>query len=79
MRITTRSLARLGSVETRTSSSLPPSVSDIRPSCGMRRSAMSSRAITLIRLTITEATCGGILSFSVSTPSMRILTTSPVS
>ena len=37
-----------GSVETRTSSSLPPSVKPIRPSCGTRRSAISSRAITLI-------------------------------
>ena len=60
IRSTTRSPARLGSVETRTSSILPPSVRPIRPSCGTRRSAMSSRAMTLIRLTTTGATCAGM-------------------
>eukprot|EP01035_Chromulina_nebulosa_P041714 gene41714-56474_t len=43
IRSTTRSPARLGNVETRTSSSLPPSVRPMRPSCGTRRSAISSR------------------------------------
>ncbi|MCY1178273.1 hypothetical protein D9M73_186160 [compost metagenome] len=79
MRNTTRSPARLGKVDTRTSSNLPPSVSPMRPSCGTRRSAMSSRAITLMRLTTTGATCGGMRSVSRSTPSIRIRTTSPVS
>lgn len=39
-----------GMVDTRTSTSCPPTRSDTRPSCGSRLSAMSSRAITLIRL-----------------------------
>ena len=79
IRITTRSPARLGNVDTRTSTSFPPSVRPIRPSCGIRRSAMSSRAMTLIRLTTTGATLAGKRSRSCKTPSARMRITKPVS
>ncbi len=49
-RSTTFSPKIVGSTETRKSISLlPVSFSLMRPSCGMRRSAMSSDAITLMR------------------------------
>ena len=79
IRITTRSPARLGKVETRTSTIRPPSVSPMRPSCGMRRSAMSRRAITFMRLTTTGATLAGSRRRSCNTPSARIRITRPVS
>ena len=79
IRMTTRSPARLGRVDTRTSTSLPPSVRPMRPSCGMRRSAMSRRAMTLIRLTTTGATLAGKRRRSCNTPSARMRMTRPVS
>ena len=68
-RITTRSPCTDGSVETRTSTNLPPIRNEIRPSCGTRFSAMSSRAITLIRETTRVANVRGDSSISFSTPS----------
>ena len=79
MRSTTRSPIRDGRVETRTSSVLPPSASGMRPSCGTRFSAMSSRAITLIRDTSSGVIRGFSDRVSRSTPSMRIRTVSAVS
>ena len=48
-RSTARSPWPVGSVETRTSTGLPPTRSVMRPSCGRRFSAMSSCAMILIR------------------------------
>ena len=50
-RITTRSPCEEGKVETRTSTSRPARRKEIRPSCGIRFSAISSFAMTLIRET----------------------------
>ena len=44
----------------------------MRPSCGTRRSAMSSRAMTLRRATILIANCTGGRATSLSTPSKRV-------
>ena len=69
-----------GRVETRTSSVLPPSVSEMRPSCGMRFSAMSRRAMTLMRETMRgHAARAGRRVTSRSTPSTRKRTMSAVS
>jgi hypothetical protein len=38
---------------------------------------MSKRAMTLMRLTTTGATCGGMRSVSRSSPSIRMRNTSP--
>ena len=43
----------------------------MRPSCGTRRSAMSSRDMTLRRAAILPASCTGGCAISFSTPSMR--------
>ena len=43
----------------------------MRPSCGTRRSAMSSRAMTLMRALIFCASCTGGTAISFSTPSTR--------
>ena len=51
MRRTARSPNDVGTVETRMSISLPPRRMRIRPSCGRRRSPMSSPAMTLMRET----------------------------
>ena len=56
-------------VETRKSTSWPRTASRMRPSCGSRRSAMSSRAMILMREVIAAASRGGWLSASCSTPS----------
>ena len=56
-------------VETRKSTSEPRTASLIRPSCGSRRSAMSSRAMILIREVIAAASRDGGASASLSTPS----------
>ena len=79
IRSTTRSPARDGRVETRTSSVLPPRVSGIRPSCGTRFSAMSSRAMTLMRDTSSGVIRGFSDRVSRSTPSTRMRTVSAVS
>ena len=70
-RSTTRSPQAEGMVETRTSIARPPSSSAIRPSCGTRFSAMSSRAITLIRDTSSEASLRPGRSISCNVPSTR--------
>ncbi len=60
-----------GSVATRRSIGLPATSSEMRPSCGMRRSAMSRSA----RIFTREVTAGtallGTVAASWSTPSMR--------
>ena len=61
----------LHEVETRRSISLPCTRSRMRPSCGSRFSAMSSRDITLMRETISGATARFVCSTSRSTPSTR--------
>ena len=53
-----------------TSTVLPPSASEMRPSCGSRFSAMSSRAITLTRETMTGIMRAGKESTSRRTPSI---------
>ena len=74
-RITTRSPLLAGKVETRTSTSRPPMRSPMRPSWGMRFSAMSSRAITLMRETSSGASCRLGRTTSRMTPSTRKRTT----
>ena len=54
-RSTTRSPAAVGTIETRTSTSRPPTRSAMRPSCGSRRSAMSRPAMIFTR--DTSAAC----------------------
>jgi len=50
-----------------------------RPSCGTRRSAMSSSDITLMReMTCSASSMPGIVLAGVSTPSMRYLIVRPV-
>ena len=75
-RRTTRSPLPEGRVETRTSTARPATRSEIRPSCGRRFSAISRRAMTLIRDTSNGAStlCGS--STSRNTPSQRNRTTS---
>ena len=48
-----------GMVETRKSTSWPRTASLMRPSCGSRRSAMSSRAMILMREVMAAASRGG--------------------
>ena len=55
IRITTLSPNIVGSTLTRKSTGCPPTVKRIRPSCGMRRSAMSKSAITLMRVVMANA------------------------
>ncbi len=69
--ITTLSPCIVGIVETRRSISLPWMRSLMRPSCGRRRSAMSSEAMIFTReITAADRRRGGD-SVSCSTPSMR--------
>ena len=70
-RSTTLSPCMVGTVETRMSRSLPCTRISIRPSCGRRRSAMLSRAISLIREITAGDSCTGGASVSCSTPSTR--------
>jgi hypothetical protein len=71
IRITTLSPCIVGMVETRRSISLPETLSLMRPSCGRRRSAMSSEAMIFTReITAAERRRGGD-STSCSTPSIR--------
>jgi hypothetical protein len=71
-RMTTFSPHIVGKTETRKSISRPlPSFSLMRPSCGRRRSAMSSELMIFRRLTMAAfRRSGGVIS-SCSTPSMR--------
>ena len=70
--MTTFSPQSVGSTETRKSISRPlPSFSLMRPSCGRRRSAMSSDAMILMRLVIAFFSLSGGVISSASTPSMR--------
>jgi hypothetical protein len=71
MRITTFSPWEAGSVETRRSTRLPLTATRARPSCGRRRSAMSSCAMIFTRDTSgIPAALGSTISCR-STPSMR--------
>ena len=69
--MTTFSPNTVGSVATRRSTGLPPTVSDMRPSWGSRRSAMLMSAITLSRLITPAWIDFGECMTSWSTPSMR--------
>ena len=71
MRMTTDSPCTLGRVTTRRSTWWPSMLSPTRPSCGTRRSAMSSSAMTLMRLTTPATIARGTTCASFSTPSMR--------
>src|SRR6056297_632615 len=71
---TTRSPWLEGKVDTRTSTGLPASRRLIRPSWGRRFSAMSRRAMTLMRDATSDASAGDVDSTSRSTPSTRNLT-----
>ena len=75
IRSTTRSPWPDGMVETRTSTARPAILRLMRPSCGRRFSAMSSRDITLMRDTTSGATARLDCSTSRSTPSTRKRTT----
>ena len=72
--MTTPSPWTLGSVTTRRSTWRPSIVRPTRPSCGMRRSAMSRSAMILMRETTPATIRFGTVVASVSTPSMRIRT-----
>ena len=54
-RMTTLSPNIVGRTETRRSTGWPPMLSSMRPSCGTRRSAMSSLAMTLMRVVMAKA------------------------
>ena len=71
MRITTFSPKAVGSVETRSSISLPSRSVLIRPSCGRRFSAMSIRHIVFSLEVMARFTSLGTRWISWSTPSMR--------
>ncbi len=71
IRITTFSPKIVGSVLTRRSIFLSPTFSLMRPSCGMRRSAMSSSAMILSRLMMAFFILKGGSIIGTSTPSMR--------
>ena len=77
-RITTCSPSTVGSTATRMSSMRPTAraASEMRPSCGLRRSAMSSFASTFRRVVTPFAIRFGIDCASLSTPSMRTRTRS---
>ncbi len=76
--MTTFSPSTVGSVATRTSSMRPAAaaLSEMRPSCGLRRSAMSSFASTFRRVVTPADIRFGMRCTSASTPSMRKRTTS---
>ena len=69
--MTTFSPYTVGRVETRRSMALPSTVSPMRPSWGMRRSAMSISAMTLRRDTTPGMIERGWRMRSCNTPSMR--------
>ena len=71
IRMTTFSPCTIGSVATRRSTLRPPTFSEMRPSCGMRRSAMLISAMTLSRLITPAWIERGERITSWSTPSMR--------
>ena len=77
-RMTSDSPSTVGSVATRTSSIRPAAAafSEMRPSCGFRRSAMSSFASTFRRVVTPGISRFGMRCISCSTPSMRNRTTS---
>ena len=77
-RIVTASPSTVGSVATRMSSRRPAAAAlrEMRPSCGLRRSAMSSFASTFRRVVTPEASRFGIRCATCSTPSIRNRTTS---
>src|SRR5256884_7207101 len=77
-RLTTDSPSTVGSVATRMSSMRPAAAafSEMRPSCGFRRSAMSSFASTFKRVVTPAIIRLGIRCTSWSTPSMRSRTAS---
>ena len=77
-RMTTDSPSTVGSVATRMSIIRPAAaaLSEIRPSCGLRRSAMSSFASTFRRVVTPAIIRFGMRCTSCSTPSMRSRTTS---
>ena len=70
-RSTTRSPWPEGRVDTRTSTARPAMRREILPSCGRRRSAISSLDITLMRDTTSGATARLVCSTSRRTPSTR--------
>ena len=76
--MTTFSPSTVGRVATRMSSIRPAAAafSEMRPSCGFRRSAMSSFARTFRRVVTPGAIRFGMRCISASTPSMRKRTTS---
>ena len=76
--MTSDSPSTVGSVATRTSSMRPAAAafSEMRPSCGLRRSAMSSFASTFRRVVTPGMSRFGMRCISCSTPSMRNRTTS---
>ena len=76
--MTTFSPSTVGSVATRMSSMRPAAaaLSEMRPSCGFRRSAMSSFASTFRRVVTPGVIRFGIRCISWSTPSMRKRTAS---
>ncbi|MNE60772.1 hypothetical protein D3C80_1559420 [compost metagenome] len=75
-RSTTRSPWAAGKVDTRTSTSWPARRRLIRPSWGTRFSAISRRAMTLMRETSRAESPRGGVSTSRMTPSMRMRTRS---
>ena len=60
-----------GSVATRRSIDLSPTSIEMRPSCGMRRSAMSRSERILTRETTAGMALAGTVAAAWSTPSMR--------
>ena len=71
MRITTFSPCSAGRVEMRASTGAPSTDSRARPSCGRRRSAMSSPLTILMRLTTASEADRGTVMTSRSRPSTR--------
>ena len=69
--MTTFSPHTVGRVATRRSIFLPWAVTDSRPSCGMRRSAMLMSAMIFSRLMTPDWMLRGERMVSCSTPSMR--------
>ena len=66
----------VGSTATRRSIGWPPTLMPMRPSCGMRRCAMSRPPITFRRASTAACIEVGVSLSSRVTPSMRTLTTS---
>ncbi len=72
--MTTDSPWTVGSVTTRMSIGLPSTLRPTRPSCGSRRSEMSSSHMILMRETTPGTIRPGIFAISSSTPSTRMRT-----